>query len=120
MWRRLSIGNALIQRLEQDCQAKGITTITATFDHENQIMNALSKSHKGWSDGGTQCLHIEKTHSDGAHPAETRDNHGPSQQADGDQSSLRKMATPQFFDLLEKAYPNCNLSLSPKARPLIN
>ena len=51
MWRRLSIGNALIQRLEQDCQAKGITTITATFDHENQIMNALSKSHKGWSDG---------------------------------------------------------------------
>ena len=51
MWRRLSIGNALIQRLEQDCQAKGITTITATFDHENQVMNALTKSHKGWSDG---------------------------------------------------------------------
>ena len=51
MWRRLSIGNALIQRLVQDCQAKGITTITATFDHENQVMNALTKSHKGWSDG---------------------------------------------------------------------
>ena len=51
MWRRLSIGNALIQRLEQDCQVKGITTITATFDRENQAMNALSQSHKGWSDG---------------------------------------------------------------------
>ena len=51
MWRRLSIGNALIQRLEQDCQVKGITTITATFDRENQAMNALSQSHNGWSDG---------------------------------------------------------------------
>lgn len=51
MWRRLSIGNALIQRLEQDCQAKGITTITATFDHDNQAMNALTQSHKDWSDG---------------------------------------------------------------------
>lgn len=51
MWRRLSIGNALIQRLEQDCQAKGMTTITATFDRENQAMNTLTQSHKGWSDG---------------------------------------------------------------------
>jgi len=51
MWRRLSIGSALIQRLEKECQAKGITTITATFDRENQAMNALTQSHKGWSDG---------------------------------------------------------------------
>lgn len=51
MWRRLSIGNALIQRLEQDCQAKGITTITATFDHQNHAMNALATSKKGWSKG---------------------------------------------------------------------
>ena len=51
MWRRLSIGSALIQRLEKECQAKGITTITATFDRENQAMNALTQSHKGWSNG---------------------------------------------------------------------
>ena len=51
MWRRLSISNTLCRRLEQDCQAKGITTITATFDHGNQAMRALTKSHKGWSDG---------------------------------------------------------------------
>ena len=51
MWRRLSIGNALIQQLERDCQAKGITAVTATFDHESQAMNALTQSHKGWSDG---------------------------------------------------------------------
>ena len=51
MWRRLSIGSALIQRLEQDCQATGMTTITATFDHENQAMRALTQSHKGWSGG---------------------------------------------------------------------
>ena len=51
MWRRLSIGSALIHRLEKECQAKGITTITATFDRENQAMNALTQSHKGWSNG---------------------------------------------------------------------
>lgn len=51
MWRRLSIGSALIQRLEKEGQAKGITTITATFGRENEDMNALSQSHKGWSDG---------------------------------------------------------------------
>jgi GNAT superfamily N-acetyltransferase len=51
MWRRLSIGHALLKRLEQDCRAKGITTITATFDQRNQAMNALTKSHKGWNDG---------------------------------------------------------------------
>ncbi len=51
MWRRLSIGHALIQRLECDCRAKGITTITATFDHQNHAMNALTKSQQGWSKG---------------------------------------------------------------------
>ena len=51
MWRRLSIGNALIQRLEQECQVRGITTIKATFGRDNEAMNALTQSHKGWSDG---------------------------------------------------------------------
>ena len=51
MWRRLSIGNALIQRLEQECQLRGITTIKATFGRDNEAMNALTQSHKGWSDG---------------------------------------------------------------------
>ena len=51
MWRRLSIGNALVQRLEQDCRAKGFTAITATFHNESQAMNALTKRHKGWSGG---------------------------------------------------------------------
>lgn len=51
VWRRLSIGRALLERLEQDCRDKGIKTITATFDHENQAMDALTQSHKGWSDG---------------------------------------------------------------------
>ena len=51
MWRRLSIGNALMQRLEQDCLAKGFTVITATFDRESQAMKALTKRKKGWSGG---------------------------------------------------------------------
>ena len=51
MWRWLSIGSALVQQLEQDCQAIGTTTITATFDQGNQAMNALTQSHKGWSGG---------------------------------------------------------------------
>ncbi|QNI86504.1 acetyltransferase family protein [Synechococcus sp. PROS-7-1] len=51
MWRRLSIGHALLQRLVSDCKAKGITTITATFDHQNDGMNALTKSQQGWSKG---------------------------------------------------------------------
>lgn len=51
MWRRLSIGNALIQCLEHDCLANGITSITTTFDHQNHAMNALTTSQKGWSKG---------------------------------------------------------------------
>ena len=51
MWRRLSIGHALLERLEQDCRTKGIATITATLDPKNQAINALTKSRKGWSAG---------------------------------------------------------------------
>ena len=51
IWRRLSIGNALIHQLENDCLSKGITSITATFDHQNHAMNALTTSKKGWSKG---------------------------------------------------------------------
>ena len=50
MWRRLSIGHGLLERLEDDCKAKGVTTITATFDQANHAMNALTKSRCGWSE----------------------------------------------------------------------
>ena len=78
MWRRLSIGNALIQRLEQECQLRGITTIKATFGREGL---------ERWR--ATQCLHIQESHSDETHPAKAGDNHEPSHPADGDQSSQR-------------------------------
>ena len=45
------MGHALLQHLEQDCRAKGITTITTTFDHQNHAMNALTKKRYGWSEG---------------------------------------------------------------------
>ena len=51
MWRRRSIGHALLQRLEGDCKDKGFTTITATFDQQNHAMNALTTSRLGWSAG---------------------------------------------------------------------
>ena len=51
IWRRLSIGSALIHQLEQVCKTEGVTTITATFDQQNHAMNGLTKSRQGWSDG---------------------------------------------------------------------
>ena len=63
MWRRLSIGQALLKRLEQDCMAKGIKTITATFDQQNHAMNALTKSQKGWSDGERLSAYTFKSRS---------------------------------------------------------
>ena len=51
MWRHLSIGHALLQRLEQDCRGMGFTTITAIFEQGNHAMNALTKSRLGWSAG---------------------------------------------------------------------
>ena len=51
IWRRLSIGSALIHQLEQACKSEGITTITATFDRQNHAMNGLTQCRQGWSDG---------------------------------------------------------------------
>ena len=51
IWRRLSIGSALIHQLEQACKCEGVTTITVTFDRQNHAMNSLTQSQQGWSDG---------------------------------------------------------------------
>ena len=51
IWRRLSIGSALIHQLEQACKSEGVTTITVTFDRQNHAMNGLTQSQQGWSDG---------------------------------------------------------------------
>ena len=42
IWRRLSIGSALIHQLAQGCKSEGITTITVTFDRQNHAMNGLT------------------------------------------------------------------------------
>ena len=51
IWRRLSIGSALIHQLEQACKSEGVTTITVTFDRQNHAMNGMTQSQQGWSDG---------------------------------------------------------------------
>ena len=51
IWRRLSIGSALIHQLEQACKSEGVTTITVIFDRQNYAMNGLTQSRQGWSDG---------------------------------------------------------------------